>query len=279
MNQWKIGDVKITRLVEIETAQKGTWLIPNASLENVKKEADWLFPTFADETGRLRRSWKDGRASAPGVLEDHADLAEGLLALYQATFDERWFLLARRLADTILGHFADPEGAFFDTADDHEALVARPKDLQDNALPSGPAMATTVLLRVAALTGAGDDISEIALDSSADEALPALIDELRRAAPALDVQSWETLAPLVYAVSTFFGDFVVMWLGMMIPLIAVGIVNTQLTAVFERRHEFGPLQALGILPPPGVRGGGPGFGLFFSIGAVCGVAAGLGVEA
>jgi glyoxylase-like metal-dependent hydrolase (beta-lactamase superfamily II) len=56
MNQWNIGDVKITRLVEIETAQKGTWLIPNATLDNVKKEADWLFPTFADETGRLRMS-------------------------------------------------------------------------------------------------------------------------------------------------------------------------------------------------------------------------------
>ncbi len=99
-----------------------------------------------------------------------------------------------------------------------------------------------------ALTGAGDDFSEIALDSSADEALPKLIDELRRAAPTLDVQSWEALAPLAYAVSTFFGDFVMMWLGMMVPLIAVGIVNTQLTAVFERRQEFGLLQALGMRP-------------------------------
>ncbi len=103
--------------------------------------------------GRLRRSWKDGRATAPGVLDDYADLAEGLLALYAATFDERWFGLARRIADTILEHFADPVGGFFDTADDHETLVARPKDLQDNATPSGSAMATTVLLRLAALTG------------------------------------------------------------------------------------------------------------------------------
>ncbi len=106
-------------------------------------------------TGRLRRSWKDGRATAPGVLEDHADLAEGLLALYAATFDERWFVLARRLGDTMLARFADPEGGFFDTADDHEALVLRPRDIQDNAVPSGGAMATTVLLRLAALTGEG----------------------------------------------------------------------------------------------------------------------------
>jgi uncharacterized protein len=103
--------------------------------------------------GRLRRSWKDGRATADGVLEDHAHLAGGLLALYEATFDERWFVAGRTLADEILERFADPAGGFFDTADDAESLITRPKDLQDNALPSGGAMAATVLLRLAALTG------------------------------------------------------------------------------------------------------------------------------
>jgi uncharacterized protein YyaL (SSP411 family) len=103
--------------------------------------------------GRLRRSWKDGRASAEGVLEDYAHLAEGLLALYEATFDERWFTAARGLADVIVARFADPAGGFFDTADDAETLATRPKDLQDNAIPSGGAMAATVLLRLAALTG------------------------------------------------------------------------------------------------------------------------------
>jgi uncharacterized protein YyaL (SSP411 family) len=103
--------------------------------------------------GSLRRSWKDGRAVGQGVLEDYADLAEGLLSLYEATFDENWFEVARGLADRILDRFADPAGGFFDTADDHEALITRPKDPQDNAAPSGGAMATTVLLRLAALTG------------------------------------------------------------------------------------------------------------------------------
>jgi len=103
--------------------------------------------------GRLGRSWKDGRSSGEGVLEDYADLADGLLALYEATFDERWFVVARELADTILDHFADPAEGFFDTADDHEVLVTRPKDPQDNATPSGGSMATRVLLRLAALTG------------------------------------------------------------------------------------------------------------------------------
>jgi hypothetical protein len=87
------------------------------------------------------------------VLEDYADLADGLLALYEATFDERWFTLARALADQVLDRFADPEGGFFDTASDGERLVTRPKDVQDNATPSGNAMATHVLLRLAALTG------------------------------------------------------------------------------------------------------------------------------
>jgi hypothetical protein len=103
--------------------------------------------------GRLGRSWKDGRATGDGVLEDYANLADGLLALYGATFDERSFVIAREMADMILDRFADPAGGFFDTADDHEALITRPKDLQDNATPSGSSMAALVLLRLAALTG------------------------------------------------------------------------------------------------------------------------------
>ncbi|TAK02659.1 MAG: thioredoxin domain-containing protein [Chloroflexota bacterium] len=108
---------------------------------------------FSD--GRLQRSWKDGRATGDGVLEDYACLADGLLALYEATFEERWFTTARTLMDTVLERFADPAGGFFDTADDHERLITRPRDVQDNATPSGGAMATYVLLRLAALTGEG----------------------------------------------------------------------------------------------------------------------------
>jgi uncharacterized protein len=115
--------------------------------------ADGILGGLRRADGRLGRSWKDGRASGEGVLEDYADLADGLLALYDATFEERWFVAARDLADAILEHFVDPAGGFFDTADDHEALVARPKDPQDNATPSGGSMATRVLLRLGALTG------------------------------------------------------------------------------------------------------------------------------
>jgi uncharacterized protein YyaL (SSP411 family) len=109
---------------------------------------------LADD-GSLRRSWKDGRAVGAGVLEDYTHLAEGLLALYETTFDERWFTIARGLVDTVLARFEDPAGGFFDTAIDHEQLITRPKDPQDNAVPSGGAIAATVLVRLAAFTGEG----------------------------------------------------------------------------------------------------------------------------
>jgi uncharacterized protein YyaL (SSP411 family) len=113
----------------------------------------------------LLRSWKAGDVRHMGYLEDYANLIEGLLALYETTFDARWFVAARELADTMLEHFADSAGGFFDTSDDAEALVTRPKDLYDNAVPSGNAMAATVLLKVGSFTGEGryTDAAERAL--------------------------------------------------------------------------------------------------------------------
>jgi uncharacterized protein YyaL (SSP411 family) len=105
------------------------------------------------QDARLYRSWKEGRARLNGYLEDYANLAEGLLALYETTFDARWFTAARECADGLLAHFADPRGGFFDTSDDHETLVTRPKDVQDNAVPSGNAMAATMLAKLGAYTG------------------------------------------------------------------------------------------------------------------------------
>ena len=104
--------------------------------------------------GRLVRTSRDGTAGRnAGVLEDHGDVAEGLLVLASVTSDPRWVTLAGSLLDAVLDHFNDDAGGFFDTADDAEALIQRPQDATDNATPSGAAATTTALLWYAALTG------------------------------------------------------------------------------------------------------------------------------
>jgi uncharacterized protein YyaL (SSP411 family) len=103
--------------------------------------------------GELLRTWKDGRAKINAFLEDYANVIDGLLELYQATFERRWFDEARRLADYVLAHFAAEDGGFYDTSDAHEQLIARPRSLQDNATPSGNAMMAKDLARLAAYTG------------------------------------------------------------------------------------------------------------------------------
>jgi len=119
--------------------------------------AEFLHATMRRADGRLLRSWQAaaGDARYNAYLEDYAFLADGLLALYETTFEPRWFAWARELADLMLAHFADPAGGFFDTSDDHEALLHRPKDVQDNATPSGNGMAAHVLLRLGLFTGEG----------------------------------------------------------------------------------------------------------------------------
>jgi uncharacterized protein len=116
--------------------------------------ADFLLRELRTEDGRLLRTWKDDRAHLAGYLEDHAFMLEALLALYEATFEPRWFAEARALADVTIARFADEErGGFFTTADDHEQLVARRKDLEDTPIPSGNSSMALGLLRLARLTG------------------------------------------------------------------------------------------------------------------------------
>ncbi|WP_375477034.1 thioredoxin domain-containing protein [uncultured Jatrophihabitans sp.] len=107
--------------------------------------------------GRLRRTSRDGAVgSAAGVAEDYGDLAEALLALHQATAEPRWLDSAAELLATALDRFADgpdADGGFFDTADDAEQLVRRPRDPTDNATPSGASALAAALLAHSALTG------------------------------------------------------------------------------------------------------------------------------
>ncbi|MGB8651661.1 MAG: thioredoxin domain-containing protein, partial [Mycobacteriales bacterium] len=104
--------------------------------------------------GRLRRVSRDGVVGKHlGVLEDYADVAEGLLALYWATGELDQLRGAHALLEVVLTQFADRRGGFWDTADDAEQLVRRPQDPTDNATPSGAAAAAGALLTYAAVTG------------------------------------------------------------------------------------------------------------------------------
>jgi uncharacterized protein YyaL (SSP411 family) len=120
--------------------------------EVAERNAEFLLRELRQENGRLLRSWKDGEAKLNGYLEDYSHLIEGLLELYQTSFDAQWFVVAQQLADTMIKHFSDSEGVLYDTSDDHQMLITRPRDLQDNATPSGNAMAVTALLKLAGFT-------------------------------------------------------------------------------------------------------------------------------
>jgi uncharacterized protein YyaL (SSP411 family) len=116
--------------------------------------AEFILRDLRDDDGRLLRTWKDGRGRLRAYLEDHAFLLEALLTLYEATFDPRWYREATALAEEMIRHFADDErGGFFTTADDHERLAARRKDLDDSPIPSGNSAAAFGLLRLALLSG------------------------------------------------------------------------------------------------------------------------------
>jgi uncharacterized protein YyaL (SSP411 family) len=99
------------------------------------------------------RTWRDGRAGPRGLLADHAALGLGFLAQYQASFDLAWYDVAERLAGLVLSRFGEPAGGLFDTANDHETLIARPRSLQDNPIPSGNALACGLFLQLEALSG------------------------------------------------------------------------------------------------------------------------------
>jgi len=140
-------------LVIAALAEAGA-LFDEPSYVDVAQECAELMLCTHIRDGRLRRTSRDGRAgTAAGVAEDYGDLAEGLLALHQATADPRWLDAAGQLLDTALARFADGSGGFFDTADDAERLVRRPKDPTDNAAPSGQSAVANALVTYSALTG------------------------------------------------------------------------------------------------------------------------------
>jgi uncharacterized protein YyaL (SSP411 family) len=137
--------------------------------------ADFLL-SHMRHNGRIRRSYKDGRAPLAGYLEDQAGVADGLLALYEATFDPRWLDAVRGLVSEMVRAFWDEtQRAFFDTAADQERLVVRPQDVTDNAVPSGTSLAVDVLLRAGMLLGEPSwvDIARATLERLAPTAAKA----------------------------------------------------------------------------------------------------------
>jgi uncharacterized protein YyaL (SSP411 family) len=116
--------------------------------------ADFLLREMQGRDGRLLRTWKAGQAKLKGYLEDYAMVAAALVSVYEATFERRWLDEARRLADEMLRLFWDDAvGGFYDTGTDHEALIVRPRNVFDNAVPCGSSVAIETLLRLAVLTG------------------------------------------------------------------------------------------------------------------------------
>jgi uncharacterized protein YyaL (SSP411 family) len=122
-----------------------------AYLEMATRNAHFLL-SHLRPGGTLRRMWRAGHAGDEVFLEDYGAVILGLLQLYQSDFDPRWFAAARQLANEMVGQFADPSGGFFDTPANATELLFRPKDLQDNATPSGNSLAAEALLELADLS-------------------------------------------------------------------------------------------------------------------------------
>jgi uncharacterized protein YyaL (SSP411 family) len=121
--------------------------------------ADFLEEHMRGPDGGLLRSYNEGRARIDAYLEDHAFLLEALIALFEASCEDRFYERARALADTMIERFADGEnGGFYSTAAGAEALIVRRKDLEDSPIPAGTSSATMGLLRLAQLSG--EDVYE-----------------------------------------------------------------------------------------------------------------------
>ncbi|MFI0814723.1 thioredoxin domain-containing protein [Streptomyces sp. NPDC021098] len=137
-------------------AETGAYFDRPDLVEAATGAADLLVRLHMDNAGRLARTSLGGAVGAhAGVLEDYADVAEGFLALSAVSGEGVWVEFAGLLLDTVLHHFAAEDGTLFDTADDAEALIRRPQDPTDNAVPSGWTAAAGALLSYAAVSGSG----------------------------------------------------------------------------------------------------------------------------
>ena len=155
--------IKPGRDEKILTAWNGLMLRSFAEAARVLDREDYLQVALRNagfllsalrRDGRLLRTHKAGESRLNAYQEDYAYVIDGLLALYEATFDPRWFAEARALTETMIEQFWDAEaGGFFFTSGDHESLITRTRDFYDNATPAGNSVAAHLLLRLALWTG------------------------------------------------------------------------------------------------------------------------------
>ncbi|MGY8769366.1 MAG: thioredoxin domain-containing protein [Pirellulales bacterium] len=139
-------------------------------LDAATSAAHFVFEKMTREDGRLLHTYRHGTAKLDAYLDDYTYLADCCVTLYETTFDEIWIDRAVSLVETVKTHFHDAaKGGFFYTADDHQQLIARNKDFYDNSVPSGNAMAATVLQRLGKLLGRQDylDLADATVKAAA----------------------------------------------------------------------------------------------------------------
>jgi uncharacterized protein len=157
-------------------------------IATAEKNARLLIDQLKDEEGRLLHTWKatsetEGDARILGYLDDHAYLIDALLTLYEATFDYSYVDEAQALANQMVERFWDKDWeVFYDTSMEHSKLLVRPRDVLDNALPSGGAIAALALQRLGVITGEADYAVK------AEASMSALIPHMEQAPSA--VTSW-----------------------------------------------------------------------------------------
>jgi uncharacterized protein YyaL (SSP411 family) len=138
-------------------ARAGGALREPGYVKAARSAARFILVHMTRDDGRLLHSWRAGQAKLDAYLDDYAFFINSLVTLYETDFDETWIEHALRLTDVVLKHFADPAAdGFYYTADDHEQLIARNKDLFESSMPSGNSLAATAFVRLGKLCGRGD---------------------------------------------------------------------------------------------------------------------------
>jgi uncharacterized protein YyaL (SSP411 family) len=148
--------------------------LENPSFLNTATRNAGFLLTSLRHASELHRAWRNGSTTAGVFLEDYSSLILGLLELYQSDFNPQWFSTAIELADEMVERFSDAEhGGFYDTPSSAGGLLLRPRDVQDNATPSGSALASEALLKLAAFSENGRyrDLAERALTTISAQAL------------------------------------------------------------------------------------------------------------